>query len=259
MNENSLVNFFEKQTITSLELLEEINFFREKEGNNKASHRDLMVIIETEFADINRKRVKGGMSPGAYTQIEEQLKKEDIEISYYINPQNSQTYKMYILPVTKAKQCLLKESKFVRKSVIHRLEELEQKEQLQLMEVPRYIAELETKLKTTVERLETLEKIINKRIPLMVNAELRKRETAQRKANIKEIKKKIVEIVDSKKNRRTAWEKLYKVFSKKYNIDLEKEFIKCVGVYNTKHLTKIEFITTRLKMLNELYEVAKTL
>ena len=243
MNENSLVNFFEKQTITSLELLEEINFFREKEGKKKPlRHDNLLSVIRDEFDEEIRD-----------LKIQEMFR--DVKIG------NGATRKepYYILTISQAKQVLLRESKFVRKSVIHRLEELEQKEQLQLMEVPRYVAELETKLKTTVERLETLEKIINKRIPLMVNAELRKRETAQRKANIKEIKKKIVEIVDSKKNRRTAWEKLYKVFSKKYNIDLEKEFIKCVGVYNTKHLTKIEFITTRLKMLNELYEVAKTL
>lgn len=243
MNENSLVNFFEKQTITSLELLEQINFFRAREGKKKPLRHDtLLNIIRDEF--------------------DEEIQVQKIlELSRDLEVGNGAIKKSpyFVLTIPQAKQVLLRESKFVRKSVIHRLEELEQKEQLQLMEVPRYIAELETKLKTTVERLETLEKIINKRIPLMVNAELRKRETAQRKANIKEIKKKIVEIVDSKKNRRTAREKLYKVFSKKYNIDLEKEFIKCVGVYNTKHLTKIEFITTRLKMLNELYEVAKTL
>ena len=242
MNENSLVNFFEKQTITSLELLEQINFFRAREGKKKPLRHDtLLNIIRDEF--------------------DEEIQVQKIlELSRDLEVGNGAIKKSpyFVLTIPQAKQVLLRESKFVRKSVIHRLEELEQKEQLQLMEVPRYVAELETKLKTTAERLETLEKIINK-IPLMVNAELRKRETAQRKANIKEIKKKIVEIVDSKKNRRTAWEKLYKVFSKKYNIDLEKEFIKCVGVYNTKHLTKIEFITTRLKMLNELYEVAKTL
>lgn len=243
MNENSLVNFFEKQTITSLELLEQINFFRAREGKKKPLRHDtLLNIIRDEF--------------------DEEIQVQKIlELSRDLEVGNGAIKKSpyFVLTIPQAKQVLLRESKFVRKSVIHRLEELERKEQLQLMEVPRYIAELETKLKTTVERLETLEKIINKRIPLMVNAELRKRETAQRKANIKELKKKIVEIVDSKKNRRTAWEKLYKVFSKKYNIDLEKEFIKCVGVYNTKHLTKIEFITTRLKMLNELYEVAKIL
>ena len=243
MNENSLVNFFEKQTITSLELLEQINFFRAREGKKKPLRHDtLLNIIRDEF--------------------DEEIQVQKIlELSRDLEVGNGAIKKSpyFVLTIPQAKQVLLRESKFVRKSVIHRLEELERKEQLQLMEVPRYIAELETKLKTTVERLETLEKIINKRIPLMVNVELRKRETAQRKANIKELKKKIVEIVDSKKNRRTAWEKLYKVFSKKYNIDLEKEFIKCVGVYNTKHLTKIEFITTRLKMLNELYEVAKIL
>lgn len=49
--------------ITSLELLEQINFFREQEGNPKTTHKDLLIIIETEFTDINRKRVEGGGVP----------------------------------------------------------------------------------------------------------------------------------------------------------------------------------------------------
>lgn len=134
----------DKQTITSLELLEQINFFRKEEGKPKTNHADLLIIIETEFTDINRKRVKGGIRPETHTQIEEQLKRENIEISYYINPQNNQTYKMYILPTAKAKQCLLKESKFVRNRVIHRLEELEkhiQQPKQNILSTPQFLLE----------------------------------------------------------------------------------------------------------------------
>lgn len=122
-----LDKYNKKQSITSLELLEQINFFREKEGKPKTNHADLLIIIETEFTNINRKRVKRGVCPEVHTQIKEQLQTEGILISEYINSQNNQTYPMYILPTEKAKQCLLKESKFVRRAVIHYLEILEER------------------------------------------------------------------------------------------------------------------------------------
>lgn len=158
-----------KQTITSLELLEQINFFRREEGKPETTHKDLLIIIETEFIDVNRKRIKGGMCPEIHTQIEKQLKKENIEISYYINPQNSQTYKMYILPVTKAKQCLLKESKFVRRAVIHKLEELESEQHKQkILSVPEFLfeqsklmVEYDKRLNNAENRIEELEKNYN--------------------------------------------------------------------------------------------------
>lgn len=147
-----------KQNITSLELLEQINFFRRKEGKPETTHKDLLIIIETEFIDINRKRIKGGMCPEIHTQIEEQLKRENIEISYYINPQNSQTYKMYILPVTKAKQCLLKESKFVRRAVIHKLEELESEQPKQInTNISNLFLELSKSYEMLEKRIESLE------------------------------------------------------------------------------------------------------
>ena len=42
----------EKNTITSLELLEQINFFRKKEGNKKPlRHDNLLNIIRDEFEE----------------------------------------------------------------------------------------------------------------------------------------------------------------------------------------------------------------
>lgn len=114
-----------KDTITSLELLEQINFFREQEGRAKTNHKDLLIIIETEFTDINRKRVEGGMCPETTYLINEQLESENITVGEYVHPQNKKNYKMYILPIEKAKQCLLKESRFVRRAVINYIEDLE--------------------------------------------------------------------------------------------------------------------------------------
>ena len=125
-----------KSTITSLELLNQINIFRKEEGTKVTNHKDLLIIIETEFTDINRKRVEGGVCPKTVASITQQLKEECIEISSYIHPQNKQEYPLYILGTAQAKQCLLKESKVVRKAVIKYIDELEKQLMTQTPKLP---------------------------------------------------------------------------------------------------------------------------
>ncbi len=101
-----------KQTITSLELLEQINFFRKKEGKKTLlQHKTLLSIIRDEFDD----------------EIHEQkilLMFRDVKIG------NGATRKepYYILTISQGKQVLTRESKFVRRAVIHKLEELENRQ-----------------------------------------------------------------------------------------------------------------------------------
>ncbi|MEG0426193.1 MAG: phage antirepressor KilAC domain-containing protein [Cetobacterium sp.] len=97
-NKNGIIN--------SLELLEQINFFRKQEGNRaELQHRDLLKIIRDEFEEeIN----EGKISPVTYKD----KKGED-------RP-------MFELTTAQSKQVLVRESKFVRKAVIKKLEELEQ-------------------------------------------------------------------------------------------------------------------------------------
>ncbi|MBC2849847.1 ORF6C domain-containing protein [Cetobacterium sp. 8H] len=91
--------------ITSLELLEEINFFRKQEGNRtKLKHYDLLKIIRDEF--------------------EEEIGAGKISESSYKNSQNKE-YPMFELIISQAKQILVRESKFVRKSIIKKLDEIE--------------------------------------------------------------------------------------------------------------------------------------
>lgn len=123
--EGKVAKFMASEYINSLELLDQINMFRMQEGSKPTKHRDLMIIIETEFTDINRKRVDGGVCPENHTLIIRDLEKEGISRSTYVHDQNQQEYPMYVLPINKAKQCLLKESKFVRKAVIAYIEKLE--------------------------------------------------------------------------------------------------------------------------------------
>lgn len=112
-----------KNQITSLELLEQVNIFREEEykeklKNNtlteaqkkrgkavKLEHKDLLDIIRDEFSE---EIGLGKISPSSY--------------------RNSQNKKqpMFILTLSQAKQVLLRESKYVRRAIIHYIEVLEQ-------------------------------------------------------------------------------------------------------------------------------------
>jgi len=98
--------------ITSLELLEQINFFRKQDKKKVRGHNDLLVIIEREFTGLRRNT--------NYSKIKEQLIKENVEIG-----EHGKNYIMFNLTISQAKQVLFKESRFVRRAVIKFLEELE--------------------------------------------------------------------------------------------------------------------------------------
>ena len=94
-----------KNTITSLELLEQINFFRKEEGNRaELQHKTLLEIVRDEF--------------------EEEISQQKILPSTYTTDRGRE-YPMFELTTAQAKQVLVRESKFVRKRVIHYIEELE--------------------------------------------------------------------------------------------------------------------------------------
>lgn len=101
---NEIIN---KDKITSLELVAEINKFRKEEGNRTdLQHKDLLKIIREEFSEeIGERKI----SPTSY---KDQWNREQ---------------PMFVLTLNQARQVLVRESKYVRKSVIHFLETLEEK------------------------------------------------------------------------------------------------------------------------------------
>lgn len=128
-----------KQTITSLELLEQINFFREKEGKKtKTQHYDLLKIIRSEFEEeINQ----GKISVVTYTDKKGELRP------------------MYILTISQGKQVLTRESKFVRRAVIHKLEELESEQPKQInTNISKLFLEMSQAYTELENRIENLEK-----------------------------------------------------------------------------------------------------
>lgn len=91
--------------INSLELTEQINFFRKQYDDKKElEHKDLLKIIRSEFEEeINQ----GKISPVSYKD------------------KKGENRPMYILTLSQAKQVLVRESKSVRKATIKYIEELE--------------------------------------------------------------------------------------------------------------------------------------
>ena len=98
--------------ITSLDLLKEINLFREQEAISKNKsfkilrHDTLLSIIRDEF--------------------EEEISLQKILERDYTN-ERGRKYPMFILTLDEAKQVLMRESKFVRKGVIAYIKTLEEK------------------------------------------------------------------------------------------------------------------------------------
>lgn len=94
-----------KDAITSLELVEQINLFRSKDGSKAVLRHDtLLDIIRDEFS--------------------EEISLQKILESKYKN-ERGREYPMFILTFNQAKQVLVRESKAVRKAVIKYLEDLE--------------------------------------------------------------------------------------------------------------------------------------
>jgi hypothetical protein len=104
---NELMQLSDNGTITSLELVEQINLFRSQdESKSEIGHNDLLKIIRDEF--------------------EEEISLGKISQSNYINSRGKE-YQMFVLTISQAKQVLVRESKMVRKAVIHYLETIEEK------------------------------------------------------------------------------------------------------------------------------------
>lgn len=125
-----------KDAITSLELVEQINLFRSKDGSKAVLRHDtLLDIIRDEFS--------------------EEISLQKILESKYKN-ERGREYPMFILTFSQAKQVLVRESKAVRKAVIKYLENLENRLRYNL---PQNYTEALRQLLTQVE---SNQKLINK-------------------------------------------------------------------------------------------------
>lgn len=96
-----------KDSFTSLELVNLINQYREQEGNRKElQHYDFLKIVRDEF--------------------EEEINQGNISVVDYMD-KKGESRPMYILNLSQSRQVLVRESKFVRKAVIAYIDKLENK------------------------------------------------------------------------------------------------------------------------------------
>lgn len=104
------MNLKVKNEMTSLELVEQINFFREKEGaKSQLGHNDLLKVIRDEFEEELR-----------LGKISQSSKMVDMPRG------GKRKQPMFILTLSQAKQVLVRESKYVRRAIIQYIEKLEQ-------------------------------------------------------------------------------------------------------------------------------------
>ena len=116
----------ERETMTSLELVDKINELRKEENNLKElRHDNLVRIIRQEFKDE-----KGVLM---------------VKETQYIHPQNKQTYIYYELDFYQVIQLLMKESIKVRQGIIKYIKYLENQELLneQYESMVKYLGTLE--------------------------------------------------------------------------------------------------------------------
>lgn len=93
-----------KETVTSRELLEQINIFRKQEGKSKLEHYDLKKIIRKELSkDFNAGKISC-------------IKQKD---------SRGREQEIYILTFSQGKRVLLRESPTVRQAVIEYIDKLE--------------------------------------------------------------------------------------------------------------------------------------
>lgn len=130
--------------MTSLEILEQINIFRKEEGDRaELQHKDLLEIIRDEFEEeISQRKI----SPSEYTVRGKQ-------------------YPMFILSLPQSKQVLMRESKFVRKAMIHYIEELENK----ILEIQQKVEEMPMTIEDIMIRSLQQHKELKSRVDLVEN------------------------------------------------------------------------------------------
>lgn len=232
-----------KDTMTTLELVEQINLFRKEEGSRaELKHKTLLEIVRDEFED--------------------EIGQQKILPSSYRNSQNKEQ-PMYILTLNQAKQVLMRESKFVRKAMIKYIEELENKlknntptiteEQklvlsiyaggVEAVEATKALVELKTKeLQKTIEYKEDVIVGLTDEIDLKDKRQILNQVVRYKGANYQE-----------------RWRLLYYEFEKKYHLDINARMKRYNEENKPKLKNKLDYIDKVMGKLPQLYEIASKL
>ena len=243
------MNLVKKDTLTSLELLEQINLFRKEEGkDNELLHKNLLALIRDEF--------------------EEEIGQLKIQPTSYKDQWNREQ-PMFVLTLSQAKQVLVRESKYVRKHVIAYIDELEKslmtimtdKDRLLLdimksnseAEIAANVAKYEmTYVKPLEKRVEIAEKAVEHKIEVISCLTDEFKLMTQRQF--------LNEIIRMKGNDsnliRERWKLLYSFYEKQKNINLSVRFDTYNSIHKPKLKSKLQYIDEILRDIPTLYKVA---
>ena len=217
-----MTQLVKKGTITSLELLEQINFFRAKEEKKETEHNTLLRTIRDEF--------------------EEEIGLNKIVQSSYKNKQNKEM-PMFVLTIPQGKQVLARESKFVRKAVIHKLEELENK-----FKVPTNFKEALQLALEQQEIIEEQQKLIEHKEDVIIGL--------VEDIDLSTKGQRITQIVrHNSKNYQDRYNLLYKEFEKKYHCDLGVRLENYNNKNKPKMKNRMDYIDRVMNKIPQLYEL----
>lgn len=237
----------DENNINSLELVEQINIFRKEEGSRvELRHDTLRNIIKDEF--------------------EEEILSQNI-LEKSISSNGGRPSKVFVLTLNQAKQILMRESKFVRKSMIKYIEELEKKlnQNLNLKdslllniiksksETERavalnkyeleYVKPLEANLEKTTKTLEHKQEVIN---TLVDEVKLK----TQRQFLNEIIRMKGVEYIKDR------WSLLYQSYEQNKRVNLSARITGHNLVNKPKIKNKLQYIDEVLNDIPLLYSIA---
>lgn len=244
------MNLVKKDTLTSLELLEQINLFRIEEGkDNLLRHDNLLQVIRDEF--------------------EEEIGLLKIQETPYVHPQNKQTYPMFTLTLSQAKQVLVRESKYVRKHVIAYIDELEKALMTIMTDKDKLLLDImksnsEAEIAANVAKYEmTYVKPLENRVELAEKAVEHKKEVIScltDEFKLMTQRQFLNEIIRMKGNDsnliRERWKLLYSFYEKQKNINLSVRFDTYNSIHRPKLKSKLQYIDEILRDIPTLYKVA---
>lgn len=123
MNELIKMEVKNKKTLSSLELLEQINLFRKEEYREKVKNNTLTEAEKKKgnFTELLHKSLLDIIRDEFSEEINEQ---KILPVEY--KDKKGEKRPMFLLTLNQAKQVLLRESKYVRRAIIHYIEVLEQ-------------------------------------------------------------------------------------------------------------------------------------
>lgn len=265
-----------KNEVTSLELLDEINRYRELEYKYKIENNLKLGKVELKnrkFTELRHDTLLNIIKD----EFEEEITNQKILESEYKDSTGKKN-QMYILTLEQCKQVLMRESKFVRKGVLEYIHKLENENKflkenisikdsllLNIIKSNNDIEKAEALQKYEVEYVKPLE-IENKNQKIEIEKKDKKLEHKQEiikgfteDVSLLEKRQPLNRVVRYKgSNYKERWNELYKVFKETEHIDIKVRYESYLKIYKkgmTKVTSKLDY-TEKFGHLDKLYKIA---